>query len=124
QARLVDSTAGNDLAPNMVFCMVYEDATTASADIYFDEVLVANAFIGNGSAPTATPLADNTPAPSSTAAPSPTSAATSSPTAGPSATPTPSNTPFVAPTASATAPTDLTDGLELFSSSKTPSDSG
>lgn len=46
QATITDSSAGVALSPNRVFCMVYEDVITVPGDIYFDEVRVANAYIG------------------------------------------------------------------------------
>jgi hypothetical protein len=64
QARIVDSTAGTAIVPNTVFCMVYEEVTTATADAYFDDVRVASGFIGSGPIPTVTPT--NTPTLTST----------------------------------------------------------
>jgi len=46
QASITDTTTGTAIAPNTFFCMVYEDTITASADAHFDDVRLANGFIG------------------------------------------------------------------------------
>ncbi|MEO8285685.1 MAG: hypothetical protein ABI670_04570 [Chloroflexota bacterium] len=46
QATITDTTAGQNYGLNSIYCMVYEDTITATADIYFDDVRVAAGYIG------------------------------------------------------------------------------
>jgi hypothetical protein len=46
EATITDTTTGPSYNPNSIYCLVYEDATTALGDAYFDDVKAADHYIG------------------------------------------------------------------------------
>jgi hypothetical protein len=46
QATITDTTSGSNYDLNSIYCLVYEDVSPATGDVYFDDVKAADGYIG------------------------------------------------------------------------------